>query len=84
MTPAVSPHITKAALMLVLEVLHGRCPHWRIEQIFHEVTTSVGATGHKALIAELKRELRGRGKHEYEVEAIEDVLIRFYRERTKS
>jgi hypothetical protein len=82
--PAVSEHITKAATTLVLEVLPGRCPEWRQAQIYHEVTTAVGMTGDKALIEELKSALRRRGKIEYEIEAIEDVLIKHYRERASS
>lgn len=82
--PAVSEHVTRAATLLVLEVMPGHCPLYRIEQIYHEVTTAMGRTGDKALIAELKRELRHRGKIEHEIEAIEDVLIKHYRNWTCS
>jgi hypothetical protein len=57
---------------------------WRKQQLFHEATTAVGATGNKALIAELERAIKRRGKHEYEVEAVEDVLIKHYRMRNWS
>jgi len=82
--PAVSPHITRIAWRLVNELLHKRCEEWRAAQLFAEATTAVGMTGDKALIAELKAAIRGRGKIEYEVEAVEDVLIKHYRARTCS
>jgi hypothetical protein len=85
MTPAVSPHITTIATKLVHEILPGRCPKWRIEQLMHEATTAVGMTGDKVLIRQLLEAARtSRGKIEYEIEAVEDVLIRFYREITCS
>lgn len=82
--PAVAEHVTKAAWLLVNEIMHKHAPKWREEQIWHEVTTSMGMTGHKALIADLKKELRSRGKIEYEIEAIEDVLIKHHRAWTCS
>jgi len=83
MIPAVSKHITDAAVKIVLGMLPG-CPEWREGQILYEVTTMMGSTGNAELIASIKKALRRRGKHELEVEAIEDVLIRFYRERTRT
>lgn len=82
--PAVSPHITRVAWSLVSEMLHKRCPEWRAAQLFHEATTAVGMTGDKALVADLKAAIRSHGKIEYEVEAVEDVLIKHYRARTCS
>jgi hypothetical protein len=84
MRPAISPHITNIATRLVLEILPGRCPEWRQYQLFLEATTAVGQTGDKKLIADLLSAIKRRGKIEYEIEAVEDVLIKFYRERTSS
>ncbi len=81
---AVSPHISKIAAELVRHILPGRCPQWRIEQLMHEATTAVHGTGNKKLIADLLASIKSRGKYEYEVEAVEDVLIAFWRERNWS
>lgn len=78
-TPAVSPHITAAATKLVLEGLPKSCPAWRRDQLLLEATTAAGYTGHPQLLRALRGALRYRGKHEYEVEAIEDVMIEFDR-----
>ena len=85
--PAVSPHITQAATILVLEVLgNPRCEKYRKDQIVFAAAQAIGlqptqrgAIGEITLGEDLLRNLRKRGKHEYEVEAIEDVLIRWYR-----
>ncbi|MCU1279182.1 MAG: hypothetical protein JWM53_2728 [bacterium] len=82
--PAVSPHITRVAWSLISEMLHKRCPEWRATQLFHEATTAIGMTGNKALLADLKAAICSRGKIEYEVEAVEDVLIKHFRARTCS
>lgn len=77
--PPIAPHVTRAAARLVLEVMPGHCESWRRDQIVAEITTALGRTNDKDLIADLKKNLVRRGKHEYEIEAIEDVLIKHWR-----
>lgn len=78
-TPPIAPYVTKLAAKLVFELMPGGSGGYRQDQTFHEVTTTMGRTGNKDLIADLKRNLVRRGRHEYEIEAIEDVLIKHWR-----
>lgn len=71
--------ITQMATRLVLDILPGRCPEWRQWQLFRDATTLVGFTNHPPILRELKRSIRYRGMHEYEVEAVEEVLLKWHR-----
>lgn len=84
MNPPISPHVTAAATMIVLEILPGQCQKWRQEQIYDAATTAIGMTGNKEVIADLKAALKHRGRIELEIEAIEDVLIKHWRIRHSS
>lgn len=80
----VRPEISKIAFALISESLHKHCEQWREDQLMHEATTAIGMTMNKALIKDLKAAIRSRGKIEREVAAVEDVLIRHWRERNES
>lgn len=85
---AIAPHITKAAVDLVLEILPGNCPAYRQEQLCLAALVAVGmpTKGPDAMrcALELRSSIKHRGKHEYEVEAVEDVLIKWHRMRHHS
>lgn len=84
MNPPISPQVSAAATAIVLCILPGQCPKWRQDQIYTEATTTIGMTGNKEVIADLKAALKHRGKIELEIEAIEDVLIKHWRIRQSS
>lgn len=81
---AVSPHVTQMAWTLVSELLHKRAPAWRAVQLYKAAAGVIGVTASAAFMEDLRASLRSHGKIEYEVEAIEDVLIKHYRARTCS
>ena len=89
---AVAPHITEAATALVLYVLQDkRCPEWKKDQLMEKAAKAagchskqVGSVGDITIREDLERNLRSRGKVEYEIEAVEDVLIRWDRMMNES
>lgn len=82
--PVVAPFITRAAADISRYLLSGKAENYRVMQLLCAARDAIGL-GHSGKSAvEFNEEiLRAaqvfRGKHEYEVEAVEDVMIQWWR-----